>query len=106
MHDAGVGGEPGEFHAGCGNREVEHGIDLGELLQRVVGDDDAELAETGEQTGILAQRERAFLLDGAADHATFHGVHGADQLATHASGRTRDSNFDLVHAQTSAAPGV
>ena len=59
----------GEFHAGCGHREVEHGVDLGEQLQRVIRDDDAELAETGQQAGILAQRERAFLLDGAADHA-------------------------------------
>ena len=98
MHDAGVGGEPGELDAGRGNREIEHGVDLGEQLERVIGDDDAELAEAGQQSGVLAQRERAFLLDGAADHAAVHGMDGPDQLPAHAPGRTRDGNLHLVHA--------
>ena len=33
--------------------------------ERIVGDDDAELAEPRQQAGILAERQRAFLLDGA-----------------------------------------
>ena len=67
MHDAGVGGEAGEFHRGLGDREIEHRIDLGEQLERVVRDEDAELAETRQQADVLTQRDRAFLLDGAGD---------------------------------------
>ena len=58
MHDAGVGGERGELDAGLRRGEVEHAVGLGEQLRRIVGDRHAELAEPGQQAGVL-HRARA-----------------------------------------------
>ena len=54
------------------------------------------LAEARQQADVLAERDGALLLDGAGQHAVVAGVHGADQLATHATRRTRDGDLHLV----------
>ncbi len=97
VHDAGVGGEAGEFHRGLGDREIEHRIDLGEQLERVVRDEDAELAETRQQADVLTQRDRAFLLDGAGDDTVLPRVDGPHQLAPHPPGRPGDGDLHLAH---------
>ena len=64
---------PANSTRGGRHREIEHRVDLGEQSRAVVGDDDAELAEARQQADVLAERDRAFLLDGAADHAVVPG---------------------------------
>ena len=97
VHDARIGGEPGEFNSGLGDREIEHSIDPGKQLERIVGDDDAELAQPRQQAHILAERDRPFLLDGAGDDAVLPAVDGADELPAHAAGCSRHGDLHLVH---------
>ena len=96
VHDAGVGGEPRELDGGLGHREVEHGVHLGEHLERIVGDGDAELAEPRQQADILAERDRPLLLDGAGDDAVLPAVDGADELAPHPPGRSSHGDLHLA----------
>ena len=58
---------------------------------------DAELAETRQQADVLAERDRAFLLDGAGDDTVLPAVDGAHQLAPHPPGRPGDGDLHLAH---------
>ena len=79
-------------------------VDLGEQLQRIIGDDDAELAEAGQQAGVLAERQRALLLDGAGKTQPSLSVDRADQLAPHAAGGARHGNLEFFHVRVRLPP--
>jgi len=99
VRDLGLRRELGVRDGGRRHREVDHRVGLGEEIERIVADREAERPEADQFPEIAANRVGLGGLGPAGDLAALGRVHGAEQHAAHAPGAADDSDLHAVHGR-------
>jgi hypothetical protein len=104
VHRLGLGGQLRVGDAGGGRGEVNHRFRPGEELERIGGHRDAQLADPGQITQILAQLGAVRLFGPAGDLAARGAVNRAQHHAPHAPGAADHADSVGLHALQPPGP--